>query len=144
MTTVYTGGTFDLFHQGHVFLLAECRKLAGPDGRVVVSLNPDEFIEAYKGRPPICSYPERAEVLEACRYVDEVIPNTGGEDSRPAIESVAPDWIVIGVDWAKKDYYRQMGFTPDWLEDRGISLVYVPHPRPISSTEVRKRIEARG
>lgn len=38
---------------------------------VIVSLNTDEFIEEYKGKPPIISYQDRAEVLLFCRYVDK-------------------------------------------------------------------------
>ena len=86
---VYTGGTFDLLHAGHIAFLRRCAEL----GRVVVSLNTDEFISAYKGRPPVMSYSEREAVLLGCRYVDEVVPNRGGADSRIAIEDVEPDLI---------------------------------------------------
>jgi cytidyltransferase-like protein len=82
---VYTGGTFDLFHSGHIRFLKACRRLAGDDGRVVVSLNTDAFIQAYKGKPPIMSYEERAEILLGCKYVDRVVPNLAGADSKPAI-----------------------------------------------------------
>jgi cytidyltransferase-like protein len=68
---VYTGGTFDLFHSGHVNLLKRCREVAGPDGKVVASLNTDDFIWQFKNKRPVCSESERAEVLLACRYVDE-------------------------------------------------------------------------
>ena len=73
-------------------------------------------------------------------YVNEVIPNTGGRDSRPAIEKIKPDFIVVGSDWAKKDYYAQMGFTQKWLDDRGITLVYVPYTEGISSTILKERL----
>ncbi len=137
---VYTGGTFDLFHAGHVRLLKRCKELAGPGGEVVVSLNTDEFIESYKGKPPICSFEERAEALEACRYVDRVIPNVGGSDSTIAISQVAPDLIVIGSDWARRDYYTQMGFTQDWLDELGIGLAYIPYTQGVSSSEIKARI----
>ena len=86
------------------------------------------------------SYEERREILLACRWVDEVVPNFGGADSKPVIELVKPDYIVIGSDWARKDYYAQMGFTQDWLDERGIGLVYVPYTTDISTTELKKRI----
>ena len=140
-TKVYTGGTFDLFHSGHVNLLKRCRDIAGPEGRVIVSLNTDEFIEKYKGNPPTLSYSERREVLLGCRYVDSVIPNTGGVDSKPAILRANPNYIVIGSDWAKKDYYKQMGFTQKWLDDRGIGLCYIPYTRNISTTEIKRRLK---
>ena len=136
MPTIYTGGTFDLFHSGHVNLLRRCSEL----GYVVVSLNTDEFIEGYKGKPPVLSYQEREAVLKSCRYVDQVIPNVGGSDSKIAIELAQPDYIAIGSDWAKRDYYAQMGFDQDWLDARGIGLVYIPYTKGVSSTNIKGRI----
>lgn len=137
---VYTGATFDLIHNGHIRFLKACRRLAGDDGKVVVSLNTDAFIQAYKGKSPIMSFDERKEILLGCRYVDQVIANVGGADSKPAIVDVMPDFIVIGDDWAKKDYYAQMQFTQSWLDDLEIQLVYVPYTEGISTTELKQRI----
>lgn len=133
---IYTGGTFDLFHAGHVQFLKRCFEL----GSVVVSLNTDEFIEEYKGKPPVISYADRRDVLLACRYVDSVMPNTGGPDSTIAIESVMPDLVVIGSDWARRDYYTQMAFDQDWLDERGIGLCYIPYTQGISSTAIKERM----
>jgi glycerol-3-phosphate cytidylyltransferase len=133
---VYTGGTFDLPHKGHYRLLQRASEI----GSVVVSLNTDEFIEQYKGKPPILTYEERKEALLACRWVDEVVPNVGGTDSRISIEMVKPNYIIIGSDWAKKDYYSQMGFTQDWLDERSIGLIYVPYTKGISTTEIKTRM----
>ncbi len=137
---VYTGGTFDLFHVGHVRLLERCRELSGQSGTVIVSLNTDEFIEKYKGKPPVISYQDRVEVLMSCRYVDQVIPNFGNEDSKPAIVEASPDIIAIGSDWARKDYYKQMQFTQDWLDKLNISLIYIPYTTGISSTNIKERL----
>lgn len=134
--TVYTGGTFDLYHSGHANFLARCAEL----GDVVVSLNTDEFIQAYKGKPPVISYAEREAVLLSCRSVSAVIPNFGGADSTPAIEMTSPNIIAIGSDWARRDYYAQMGFSQDWLDDRGISLIYIPYTAGISSTAIKARL----
>jgi glycerol-3-phosphate cytidylyltransferase len=136
MGLIYTGGTFDLFHAGHAEFLRRCSEL----GRVVVALNTDEFIEEYKGKPPVISYRDRADVLLACRYVDQVVPNIGGTDSRITIESVMPDMVVIGSDWARRDYYTQMAFDQDWLDERGIGLCYIPYTQGISSTAIKERM----
>ena len=140
MTVVYTGGTFDLFHSGHVNLLKRCKEIAGPDGLVVASLNTDDFIWQFKNKKPICSEDERAEVLLSCRYVDRVVMNVGGTDSRIAIDQVQPNYIVVGSDWAEKDYYSQMSFDQKWLDERGIGLVYVPYTKTISSSAIRSRM----
>ena len=138
--SVYTGGTFDLFHAGHVEFLRRCAEL----GSVTVSLNEDEFIEKYKGKRPVISYQERKDVLLGCRWVDRVIPNVGGIDSRIAIIFSNPDLVIIGSDWARKDYYAQMGFDQDWLDERGIGLVYIPYTQGISSTAIKERLRFNG
>lgn len=137
---VYTGGTFDLFHAGHVNFLRRCKEIAGELGSVVVSLNTDEFIKEYKGKPPIVSFSDRMAVLKACQYVDQVIANSGGADSKPTILQVQPNIIAIGTDWARKDYYKQMQFTQDWLDEKNISLIYIPYTKGISSTEIKTRL----
>lgn len=134
---LYTGGTFDLVHSGHVAFLRKCAQIAD---KVVVSLNTDEFIAEYKGKPPILTYEERKAVLEEFGCVDEVIANIGGADSTEAILKVKPDIIAIGSDWAKKDYYAQMKFTQDWLDVYNISLIYIPYTKGISTTEIKHRL----
>jgi glycerol-3-phosphate cytidylyltransferase len=134
---LYTGGTFDLFHSGHVNFLKHCKKLSH---KVIVCLNTDEFIEQYKGKKPIVPYQDRLEVLTACRYVDDVVPNLGGSDSKISILLVKPDIIAVGDDWAKKDYYKQMSFTQQWLDNNDITLVYIPYKQGISSTLLKSKI----
>lgn len=134
---VYTGGTFDLIHSGHVNFLRQCAQI----GRVTIGLNTDEFIASYKGKPPVMSYSERFEVLSELRCVTNIIPNMGGSDSRPAILEAKPDVIAIGSDWARRDYYKQMGFSQDWLDEHFISLMYIPYTKGISTTELKKRIK---
>ena len=136
---VYTGGTFDLFHRGHVNFLRQCKEIGD---HVTVSLNTDEFIYRYKGEYPIISYEERKEVLLSCRYVDKVIPNTEGEDSKPTILGVNPKFIIIGSDWAKKDYYKQMNFTQQWLDDNGYVLIYIPYTDSISTSLIKEKLKS--
>lgn len=136
MITVYTGGTFDLFHAGHVRLLRECAKI----GYVTVSVNTDDFVLRYKGKAPVIKLEDRITVLEACRWVSQVVVNEGDEDSKVTIEKISPDVIAIGSDWQTKDYCRQMGFTSEWLEDRSIALIYLPYTDGISSTLIKERI----
>lgn len=140
---VYTGGTFDLFHAGHVELLRTCRSLAGRDGRVVVALNTDQFVMDYKHIIPSHDYDARKIILEACQYVDLVVCNTGNEDSKVAIEVVQPDIIAIGADWSPqngKDYMAQMKFTEQWLNERHIELRFVPLLAGHSATITRRKL----
>lgn len=138
--TIYTGGTFNLFHEGHVELLEYCKLLAG-EGKVVVALNTDEFVSRFKGKAPTMTYSQRRTVLLATKYVDEVIPNYDGEDSKPAILDIKPDMVVVGMDWLEKDYCKQMSFTPKWLNDHNIALCYVPRTRGVSTTDIKERVK---
>lgn len=140
---VYTGGTFDILHKGHINLLKACKKISGYEGRVVVGLNTDDFIERYKGSAPYRDYVDRKAVLEACKYVDEVVSNEGGEDSTLVLDKVSPAFIVVGSDWARKDYYKQMGFTQKWLDERNITLIYTPYTEGISSTSIKTKISSK-
>lgn len=139
-SVVYTGGTFDLWHPGHVHLLRQCRSLAGRDGKVVVALNTDEFVASYKRLIPTHDYADRRAILEACSFVDLVVRNTGGADSKVAIEVVDPDIIAIGEDWKDRDYHAQMGFTPEWLAERRIELQYLRLLTGHSSTRIRREL----
>lgn len=151
---VYTGGTFDIFHAGHVNLIGACQKIAGPNGKVIVGLNTDKFIREYKAEYPVNNYKARELVMYSCRGVDGVIPNEGF-DSKPAIlrafmqteenaKWINKWWftrfIVIGSDWATRDYYGQMGFTQAWLDENHITLCYVPYTVGISSSKLRRHI----
>lgn len=140
MMRIYTGGTMDLFHAGHVELLKDCARL----GQVWVALNTDEFVTEFKGQPPVIPYAQRKAVLESCSHVYAVIENVGGADSKPAILRVTPNVIVIGSDWLGKDYYKQMGFTREWLDARGISLFYSSRDSGQSSTDIKAEIARRA
>jgi len=145
MSVVYAGGTFDLFHMGHVQLLAGCRKIAGENGKVIVALNEDEFVEKFKNIKPTLSLAERMAVVSACRFVDEVVPNIGWQDSTKTIMKYGPvDFVAIGDDWAPpKNYYAQMGFSKEWLNENEITVVYIDRNTGMSSSTIRERLKGR-
>ncbi len=138
---IYSGGTYDLFHYGHVRLLKRLKKMAGKDGVLIVALNTDEFVEQFKGSRPVMNLEERMEVLQSCKYVDEVIVNYSGEDSRPTILKARANFVVTGTDWCERDYMKQMGFTREWLEENKIGFGYIPYTTTISTTDIKKRLK---
>tara|TARA_Y100000361_G_C11157578_1_gene345190 strand:- start:369 stop:794 length:426 start_codon:yes stop_codon:yes gene_type:complete len=134
---LYTGGTFDIFHYGHMMFLRSCQKIAS---RVVVALNTDEFVQSYKAESTILSYSERYKSIKTFDSSIDVVENVGGYDSKPAILTVSPDIIAIGDDWCKRDYYTQMNFTQEWLDENGILLVYIPYTKNISTSLIKSKI----
>lgn len=136
-------GTFDILHSGHVKLFKRCRELAGKD-KVIIGLNTDEFILSYKGKAPIMTYEERKEMILEVGLVDEVVPNDQTIKGSSAIQTVIESGaklIVVGSDWAKKDYPAQLGTTWDELQELGISVCFVPYTKNISTTEIKRRLQ---
>lgn len=60
-----------LIHHGHVRLLRQAKEL----GYVVVALTTDAEIRSKKGYEPELDFESRREILEAIRYVDEIVPS---------------------------------------------------------------------
>ncbi len=140
---ILTIGTFDGLHPGHLELLRETRRLAGPGGHVWVGVNRDSFVERYKGRPPVHNLLTRLETLAALRDVDQVFINVGDEDSGVLIETVNPDMLSIGSDWLdpgrdQTRYLTQLGVTADWMDRRNLSVAYIPRTRGFSSSALRE------
>lgn len=138
MTYVYVGGTFDLFHYGHARFLRKCREY----GKVLVALNTDEFASRYK-RKPVMSLDERIESVKSCRWVDEVVVNTGNESTKQTILSM-PDkkfvYIAHGSDWTGEGLLRQLGMTQEWLDEQDIKMLYIDYTEGVSSSDIIGRI----
>ena len=109
--TVFTTGCYDVLHAGHVRHLQESRALGS---RLVVALNSDSSVRKLKGEGrPINNQDQRAAVISAIRYVDEV-RIFDGADALPIIKDLKPDVITNGCDHEHgsvvgKDYVEQYG-----------------------------------
>lgn len=93
---VLTNGCFDLLHEGHVRFLERCAALGD---RLIVGLNSDPSVTRLKGagRPAVPER-QRAEILAAIRWVDDVIIF----DRLTAvylIRAVSPDVYAKGADY---------------------------------------------
>jgi glycerol-3-phosphate cytidylyltransferase len=131
----YAGGTFDLFHWGHVAFLRRARQQCD---YLVVGLNLDDFARQYKGQVPAVGYAGREAVLDACRYVERVIPNLRGADSKPAILESRARRIFHGDDWTGTEYLYQLGLDQAFLDGRGIEVIYIPYTKGVSTSQLRK------
>jgi len=133
---VLTIGTFDCLHAGHFNLFKECEKL----GDVIVGVNTDEFVEKYKGKKPLFSFLERVSMIENFGYTTHKNEQLDGT-IKDVLDIWLPNYLVIGSDWAERDYYTQIGITQKDLDDRDITIVYVPYYTAISTTEIKKRYD---
>lgn len=93
---VFTNGTFDIIHRGHVEYLTKSKALGDV---LVVGLNTDASIRRIKGpKRPINPNADRAGVLAALASVDYVC-FFGEETPHKLISAVVPDVLVKGADW---------------------------------------------
>ncbi|MCF7804252.1 MAG: glycerol-3-phosphate cytidylyltransferase [Candidatus Marinimicrobia bacterium] len=124
---VITYGTFDLFHFGHLELLRRARELGD---YLIVAVSTDKF-NKIKEKRCIYKFEHRIKIVEAIRYVDEVIPENRWEQKRDDILSKNVDILVMGDDWEGKF---------DELNDV-CETVYLPRTSKISTTDIVKNIE---
>lgn len=125
MKTILTYGTFDLFHIGHVNLLKRARELGD---RLIVAVSTDEFNLKEKNKTTIVPYEYRVAVLESCRYVDLVIPESGWEQKTEDIKKYNVSTFVMGDDWIGK--FDELQILCD--------VVYLPRTKNISSTAIKQ------
>lgn len=98
MKKVITYGTFDLLHYGHINILKRARELGD---YLVVAISSDEF-NKLKNKKAYFSYEERKLMVEAIRYVDEVIPENTWEQKIEDVKEHNIDVFVMGDDWGRK------------------------------------------
>jgi glycerol-3-phosphate cytidylyltransferase len=135
--TVYTQGSFDILHSGHINILKKCRKLAGKDGKVIVAVLGDKAYEKYRKYPPAKLFKDRKALLESIVYVDEVIESDNMR-TKQEIRKIRPDLVVVGTDWAAKDIYKQYHMKREELDP---ILVFSPYTPDVSSTAIKERMK---
>lgn len=94
---VFTNGSFDILHRGHVTYLEFAR---AQGDALIIGLNSDASVRRYKGPTrPVNPQEDRAYVLAALRAVDGVVI-FDEDEPRELIEKVLPHVLVKGSDWA--------------------------------------------
>ena len=127
-TVVYTSGTFDMLHINHLKMIEYARALGDI---LIVGVNTDELVASYKSEP-IIPFEERIALMKAIKYPDIVIPQHS-LDHRDKVKKLNFDIFVVGDDWTGKY---------DYLKDMGVTVVYFPYGKGVSSSSLKDRIYA--
>lgn len=123
MKKVITYGTFDLLHVGHINLLRRAKEYGD---YLIVVLSTDEF-NRVKHKEAYYSYENRKAILEAIRYVDEVLPETCWEQKVKDVVDNQVDVFVMGDDWK-----GEFDFLKEYCE-----VVYLSRTEGISTTKIK-------
>lgn len=127
MKKVITYGTFDLLHYGHINLLRRAKELGD---YLVVAISTDEF-NSIKNKKSYFNYEKRKMILEAIRYVDEVIPEESWEQKIVDVRERNIDVFVMGDDWKGKfDYLKEY-----------CEVVYLERTPDISTTQIKESLQ---
>lgn len=129
---VFTSGSFDLFHIGHLNILERSAALGD---ELIVGVSTDELIQHYKGMPPIIPFEERFRIVSSIKCVTKVVKQVKlTEVAQLQREEI--DIVTIGDDWENK-YLEGL----EWMKQQpGKKVVYFPYTPGVSTTGIKKKI----
>ena len=123
----YTTGVFDMFHIGHLNILKRAKEQCD---YLIVGVSTDEVVEEYKKKTPIIKFEERIAIVEAIKYVDEVVPQTT-MDKMEAWKQLKFDVMFHGSDWKGSEMYNHI---IERFNNVGVKVIFLPHTEGVSST----------
>jgi len=129
----YTTGVYDMFHIGHLNILRRAKELCD---FLIVGVTTDALCLQRKNKLPVICENDRVAIVEAIRYVDQVVLQEN-MDKLAAVKKHRADVVFVGSDWQG---------TPEWenyekeFASVGCTVVYLDHTDGISSTVLRERM----
>ena len=130
MVIGYTTGVFDMFHIGHLNILKKAKEQCD---YLIVGVSTDEVVESYKHHSPIIPFDQRAAIVAAIKYVDEVVPQTT-MDKTDFLKKRHFDVMFHGDEWKGTELYNHY---EEEFAKLGAKIVFLPHTEGISSSSLR-------
>lgn len=129
---VFTSGSFDLFHIGHLNIL---EKSAALGDELIVGVSTDELIQHYKGMPPVIPFEQRIRIVSSIRCVTKVVKQVKLTEIAQ-LQSEDIDIVTIGDDWENK-YLEGL----EWMKQQPEKeVIYFPYTPGVSTTGIKKHI----
>ena len=131
----YTTGVFDMFHLGHLNILRRAKEQCD---FLIVGVTTDKLCYDRKNKYPIIKEADRVAIVEAIRYVDDVVYQFDMDKLR-AVRDLGCDVVFVGSDWQGTDawikYERE-------FNNIGVDVVYLSHTDGISSSILKEKINS--
>ena len=142
---IILSGGFDPVHKGHLRMFREASQLGH---QVIVGLNSDEWLTRKKGKP-FMKWEERAEILESCKFVNQVLPF---DDSDDTANDIIKEVCRLYRDFDVNVYFanggdRGKGNVPevDVCKDLGVIMLWgVGGGKIQSSSDLTKKWELKN
>ena len=112
---VWCNGTFDILHPGHIKLFKVGKSLGD---KLIVATDTDEKIRQDKGASkPVNNLCDRISMLQAIKYIDQVLYFGNRKELEGLIELYSPDILLLCDDWKGGDvvgieYAKEARFLP--------------------------------
>jgi len=128
---IFTAGSFDLFHYGHLNILKQAKALGT---YLIVGVSTDSLILQHKGMRPIICYKDRTSIIKELKMVDKVVKQEKLVDIEQFIRLKA-DLFVVGDDWRN----RKDNPGINWLRDNN-KIAFIPYTKRLSSSKIKEKI----
>ena len=129
----FTCSTFDLFHAGHIIMLKEAKQQCD---YLIVGLQTDPTIDRPDTKnKPVQSMFERYVQLQACKYVDEIIPYATEKELVDILLSYPIDVRILGNEYENKQFTGRQECI-----SKGIRFYFNSRAHSFSTTELRQRV----
>lgn len=128
---VFTGGSFDMLHAGHLNILKKAKSLGD---FLIVGVSTNTLIRSYKDIDPIMNYQQRFELVQAIKFVDMAVKQEQIFDVKQ-FKLLNADLFVIGDDW--KGRMDVPGLN--WLRKHK-KVFFVPYTKGLSSSIIKEKI----
>lgn len=132
----YTTGVYDMFHIGHLNIIRRAKEQCE---YLIVGVSTDECVQSYKNKTPIIPYEERAAIVQAIRYVDEVVPQPS-MDKLEFLKKRHFDVMFHGDAWKGTELYNKY---EEEFAKYGAKIEYLTHTDGISSTILREKLHGK-
>ena len=134
---IYTVGTFDLLHVGHIALLEYCKSLGDV---LAVGVASDRVVNSYKPNLPVIPLDQRMEMLKALRCVD-IVRSYDELEYISGCKELNADIFVIGEDWGSKPHNLAV---EAYLKSQGKKINQVLYSARTSSTRIKQDVIAQS
>lgn len=129
----YTTGVFDMFHIGHLNILRRAKEKCD---YLIVGVSSDACVESYKHKKPVIPYEQRVAIVEAIKYVDEVVPQET-MDKLAFLKERHFDVMFHGDEWKGTELYNRY---EEEFAKYGARIEYLSHTDGISSSMLREKV----
>jgi glycerol-3-phosphate cytidylyltransferase len=135
----FTCGSFDLMHAGHVVMFEDCRSVCD---YLIVGVQSDPTLDRSWKNKPVQTLEERIRIVQACRYVDEVVTYDTEADLLTLLQRLDIDVRIIGSDWQGKPYTGHMLDMEVYFHERDHGWSTSELRRRVYEAELRARTPA--